>query len=148
MSADKNSRHNSFKPVKPHSYAVRAFGGLKVRHKLAVLHNIFFFVLAVSVYLSVIPSFSSHLDAARQRELKMISQIFAADLPLSSIQDSQDARDYHFLEGSAAQTKLSQEGQLYLSRHPGATWEQQADMLFRAGKAPDRYRRVTLPREV
>jgi signal transduction histidine kinase len=35
---------------------------MKVRHKLALLHNVFFFVLAVSVYLSVIPLFSSHLD--------------------------------------------------------------------------------------
>ena len=147
MSADKNSRHNSFKPVRPHNYAVRAFGGLKVRHKLAVLHNIFFFVLAVSVYLSVIPSFSNHLDAARQRELKMISQIFAADLPLSSIQDSQEAGAYHFLEGSAAETKLSPEGQRYLALHPGATWEQRAGMLFRSGKTPGRYRRVTLPRQ-
>ena len=43
----------------------------------------FFFVLAVSVYLSVIPVFSKHIAAARQRELKMIAQIFAAELPLN-----------------------------------------------------------------
>lgn len=57
-----SSRRNSYKPPKPPNYAFRKFGGLKVRHKLALLHNVFFFVLAVSVYLSVIPLFSSHID--------------------------------------------------------------------------------------
>jgi signal transduction histidine kinase len=152
MSADKNSRHSSFKPVRPPTYAVRAFGGLKVRHKLAVLHNVFFFVLAVSVYLSVIPSFSSHLDAARRRELKMISQIFAAELPITSIRDSEEQNSqthgaYDFREGTAAQTGLSKEGQIYLTERPASTWEQDGSMLFRTGKTPDRYRRVTLPRE-
>ncbi|HMF77806.1 MAG TPA: HAMP domain-containing sensor histidine kinase [Bryobacteraceae bacterium] len=147
MSPDKNSRPNSFKPVKHPNYAIRAFGGLKVRHKLAVLHNIFFFVLAASVYLSVIPSFSSRLDGARQRELKMISQIFAAELPLDTIQDSGGPGAYPVEEGSAEQTGLSKEGWFYLSQHPNGTWEQDAGMLFRASKAPGLYRRVTLPRE-
>ena len=54
-----SSRRNSYRPPKPPNYAYRKFGALKVRHKLALLHNVFFFVLAVSVYLSVIPLFSS-----------------------------------------------------------------------------------------
>ena len=62
MNLARSSRPNRSKPVKPPNYAFRVFGGLKVRHKLALLHNVFFFVLAVSVYLSVIPLFSSHLD--------------------------------------------------------------------------------------
>ena len=57
-----SSRRNTYKPPKPPNYAFRKFGGLKVRHKLALLHNVFFFVLAVSVYLSVIPLFSSNID--------------------------------------------------------------------------------------
>ena len=56
-----SSRRNHYRPLKPPNYAFRKFGGLKVRHKLALLHNIFFFVLAVSVYLSVIPLFSSNI---------------------------------------------------------------------------------------
>lgn len=56
-----SSRRNSYKPPKPPNYAFRKFGGLKVRHKLALLHNVFFFVLAVSVYLSVIPLFSTNI---------------------------------------------------------------------------------------
>ena len=54
-----SSRRNSYRTPKPPNYAFRKFGGLKVRHKLALLHNVFFFVLAVSVYLSVIPLFSN-----------------------------------------------------------------------------------------
>lgn len=145
MTADRNSRPNRFRRVRQPNYAIRAFGGLKVRHKLAVLHNIFFFVLAASVYMSVIPSFASHLDATRQRELKMISQIFAAELPLSSVQESQDAGAYRFQAGSAAQTGLSKAGQEFLSQHPEASWEQGAGMLFRLSKTPGQYRSVTLP---
>ncbi len=71
MSGDKNSRLSSYKaPVNPPNFAVRTFGGLRVRHKLAFLHNFFFLVLAVSVYLSVIPVFSNHLEAAKQLELQ------------------------------------------------------------------------------
>jgi signal transduction histidine kinase len=55
----RNWRNNDCKPP---SAILRLFGGLKVRQKLAILHNIFFFVLAASVYLSVIPLFS-HLVA-------------------------------------------------------------------------------------
>lgn len=56
-----SSRRINNRPPKPPNYAFRKFGGLKVRHKLALLHNVFFFVLAVSVYLSVIPLFSTNI---------------------------------------------------------------------------------------
>ena len=83
MSAEKNSRLSSFNRTKPPNVLVRIFGGLKVRQKLALLHNVFFFVLAVSVYLSVIPLFSQHIEAARERELGMVAQIFSAELPMN-----------------------------------------------------------------
>lgn len=57
----KNSRPSNSKPAKPPAFMFRLFGGLKVRHKLALLHNLFFLVLAVSVYLSVIPLFPGHV---------------------------------------------------------------------------------------
>ncbi|HEY3937107.1 MAG TPA: HAMP domain-containing sensor histidine kinase [Bryobacteraceae bacterium] len=116
MSADKSSRLSSSKPVKPPNVAFRVFGGLKVRQKLALLHNFFFFVLAVSVYLSVIPLFSRHIEAGV----------------------------YDFEQGSASQTGLSPEGESYLKDHPGRTWQQGQDMLFRSGKTPGLYRRVSL----
>ena len=108
MSPDKNSRLSTYRtPTKPPNYALRKFGGLRVRYKLALLHNFFFFILVVSVYLSVIPLFSSHIEAARQRELKMISKIFAAELPLSLTPESRDLEGvYEYLQGSASETDL------------------------------------------
>jgi signal transduction histidine kinase len=147
LSADKSSRLSSYKEVKPPNFAFRKFGGLRVRQKLAVLHNTFFFVLAVSVYLSVIPLFSSHIDAARQRELQMISQIFAAELPMSESREAKELSVYAYESGPAQATGLNAEGVEYLQKHPDGTWQQGEDMLFRVGKNAGTYRRVHLSHE-
>ena len=63
MNLAKNSLLNGNKQVKPPQLLVRNFGRLKVRWKLAVLHNIFFLVLAVSVYLSVMHVFTDERHA-------------------------------------------------------------------------------------
>ena len=42
MTGEKNSLPGSFRATKPPTAIVRAFGRLKVRQKLAILHNIFF----------------------------------------------------------------------------------------------------------
>jgi signal transduction histidine kinase len=129
---------------KPPNPVLRTFSGWKVRKKLALLHNLFFIVLSVSVYLSVIPLFSEHLDAARQRELQMLGQIFAAELPLRSAIESQEFPPYALSEGSAPELQLSAEGQQFLARHPAETWQEGPYTLFRNGKSPGSYRRVTL----
>jgi signal transduction histidine kinase len=89
-----SSHRNSYRPPKPPSYAFRKFGGLKVRHKLALLHNIFFFVLAVSVYLSVIPLFSSHIDfvegPANQVGLPAEGERYLRDHPQSAWPEATD----------------------------------------------------------
>lgn len=64
---EKSSRGSSSKPTAPPSFFVRTFGLLKLPAKLVILHNFFFFVLAISVYLSVIPIFSDHIASARDR---------------------------------------------------------------------------------
>jgi signal transduction histidine kinase len=120
----------------------RAFGGLKVRQKLAILHNIFFFVLAVSVYLSLIPLFAKHLEAAKEREFRMVSQVFESDGSLG------DLSAYGFREGSAVTIGLPEEGQKYLAEHPAASWQDSEDNLYRKDKRPGIYRRVTLPSEL
>ncbi len=163
MSADKNSRPGSDDyytssprsralsvhkaPVHPPNFAVRTFGKLRVRHKLAFLHNFFFFVLAVSVYLSVIPVFSSHIEAAKQRDLQEISQIFAAGLPMGQNSDTPAFGAYQYREGSAAEIGLSPEGQNSLRDHPATTWQEGQDMLFRAGAVEGQYRCVRLSHE-
>lgn len=47
----------------------RSFGDLKVRLKLIVLHNLFFLVLSISAYFSLIPLFEQHVASGRPREL-------------------------------------------------------------------------------
>ncbi len=142
MSAERNLRlsNRSLNPAKPPNYVLRAFGGLKVRQKLAILHNIFFFVLAVSVYLSLIPLFASHLEAAKQREFRMLSRVFVSDGSLD------DLSAYGFREGSASAIGLPRQGQEFLAAHPAGFW-QDDDNLYRTAKQPGMFRRVTLPTE-
>lgn len=148
MSGDKNSRLSTYKaPLNPPNFAFRTFGRLRVRHKLAFLHNFFFLVLAVSVYLSVIPLFSSHIEAAKQRELRELSQIFAAELPMRPGPETREFGAYEYQQGSAAETDLSADGQRYLRDHPGATWQEGQDMLFRTAAQEGQYRRVHLAHE-
>lgn len=145
MSGEKSSPPHNCKPTRPPNFAFRTFGGLKVRQKLALLHNVFFFVLAVSVYLSVIPLFSNHIEAARQRELRMVSKIFAAELPMEDGRSAdEDLSLYHFEEGSAQALGLSSQGREYLAANPHGTWQQDRDTLFRTSTQSGRYRRVLL----
>jgi signal transduction histidine kinase len=144
LSAGKSSQRNNARPAKPPNFLVRDFGRLKVRPKLAVLHNFFFIVLAASVYLSVIPVFSDHIEAARQRELHMLSQLFAADMPQLGSQRKAALLAYGLQQGSAAQLGLSPEGQAYLSEHPDATWQQGWNRLFRRANVPGQYWTVAL----
>ncbi len=146
MTARPNWRNSNQRDLKPPNAIYRSFGGLKVRHKLAILHNIFFFVLAVSVYLSVIPLFSRHIEAAKQRDLQMLSQMLDAELPLTARAAGDETAIYE-VENTATATGLSQDGQQFLKEHPAATWTQDGDKLYRLGKEPGNYRRVSLSQE-
>lgn len=147
MSAEKSSRLSKCKPARPPRFLARKFGRLKVRPKLVLLHNFFFVVLAISVYLSVIPVFSRHIEAAREREMQMLSEIFAADLPMTGAADRKSAATYRLREGSATAIGLSQEGQVFLREHPDATWQQGWDRLFRNSKTPGYYQSVVLSQD-
>jgi signal transduction histidine kinase len=148
LSGDRNSRLNTHKaPTNPPNLAFRTFGKLKVRNKLAFLHNFFFLMLAVSVYLSVIPLFSSHIEKAKQRDLRELAQIFAAGLPMSQGTEPAEVGAYEFQQGPAAETGLSGDGQTFLREHPDSTWQQGQDTLFRAGALKGQYRRVHLSHE-
>ena len=98
----------------PAHSASHAFSTLKVRPKLVVLHNLFFLLLTVFVYLSVIPVFSENIANARNRELHMVSQIFSADLPLEPL----GLGTYNYREGRPRESGLSQDGQRFLTEHP------------------------------
>ncbi len=53
----------------------RSFGNLKVRPKLMVLHNLFFLVLTVAAYFSLIPLFEKLVADARSREVAIVQQV-------------------------------------------------------------------------
>ncbi|MBV8898250.1 MAG: hypothetical protein JO051_17170, partial [Acidobacteriaceae bacterium] len=149
MSAERNLRRSNrpANPAKPPNYVFRAFGGLKVRQKLALLHNMFFFVLAISVYLSLIPLFADHLEAAKVREFRMVSQVFASELPQTGNGSLGDLSVYGFREGSASEIGLPAQGQHYLAAHAGSSWQDSSDNLYRNSNRSGIYRRITLPVE-
>jgi signal transduction histidine kinase len=138
-------RGNNFKTLVRHPArsVAHGFGALQVRPKLVVLHNLFFFVLTVSVYLSVIPVFSENIARARERELTMIAQIFQGNQRLQP--SSLDI--YNYREGLAHDLGLRAEGQRFLQNHPTSTWKQDGDTLFRNGKTSGEYRRVRVSPE-
>jgi signal transduction histidine kinase len=139
LSAEKSLPRSSSKPAKPPNFLARDFGRLKVRPKLVLLHNFFFFVLSVSVYLSVIPVFSNHIEAARVRELQMLSQIFAAEMPAEGPEKPVALKAYGLRKGSAGAIGLNPEGVAYLNEHPSGTWQQGWDRLFRRAESPGEY---------
>lgn len=125
----------------------RAFDDLKVRPKLVLLHNLFFLVLTVSVYFSVIPVFEDKIAAAEQRELAMVTVIFRAGLPMSGMASPENGDLYHYREGLARDVGLTKAGQSFLADNPEETWQQGRETLFRNGKAPGEYRTVSLSPE-
>ncbi|MBV8705736.1 MAG: hypothetical protein JO182_15900 [Acidobacteriaceae bacterium] len=146
MSVGKNSRLSNCKAAKPPNVLIRSFGGLRVRHKLAILHNIFFGVLAVSVYLSLIPLLSGHLEATREREFRMYAQMFSSGL-LNEQQSGADSSIYELRAGTAAKLHLSTEGLEFLREHPHAVWRQNSESLYRLSQSPDRFLRLSLAPE-
>ncbi len=54
------------------------FGELRIRPKLMFLHNVFFLVLASSVYLSLIPLIEGRVRDARERNVALYLSLFAS----------------------------------------------------------------------
>jgi signal transduction histidine kinase len=125
----------------------RAFGDLRVRPKLVLLHNLFFLVLTISVYFSVIPVFEDKIAEAEQRELAMVAVIFRAGLPMTGLSSAGNPDLYHYREGLARDVGLSHAGEDFLAKYPTETWQQGRETLFRNGAAPGEYRRVSLSPE-
>jgi signal transduction histidine kinase len=147
LTGDKSSLFNRLELARPPRWFTRHFGRLKVRYKLMVLHNLFFLVLSVSVYFSVIPVFSEHIAAAHQRELQLMVQIFSAELPLGEGDEPDELSIYDLQRGTAAELGLSPEGVRFLLAHPRETWQQGRDTLFRTSSVPGHFRRVNLSPE-
>jgi signal transduction histidine kinase len=120
----------------------RFFGNLRIRPKLIVLHNLFFLVLAASVYLSLIPLIGSQIEASRTRETALVRELFAEgkDLPEPELHIF---REQH---GTAAALEIPGDARLWLDENPGAVWEAPSGAdLYRKDPAGGLYRRVTTP---
>jgi signal transduction histidine kinase len=97
----------------------RAFGNLKVRPKLMVLHNLFFLVLACAVYFAVIPLFQKQVGDARKRELELVRQVFSSGVPVSQLKGLET---YEFRSGSAQDLQVPRSVRVWLDSNPGEIW--------------------------
>jgi signal transduction histidine kinase len=68
----------------------RLFGDLKIRSKLMVLHNLFFLVLTIGVYFSIIPLFEKVVADARAREVSILNQVPSSAGQVKLAQQSYD----------------------------------------------------------
>ncbi len=143
MSVEKSSHLANCRSARPPNVLVRAFGRLKVRQKLAVLHNVFFCVLAASVYLSLIPVLSEDLSATQTRDFRMYSQMFSSGL-LGETNTKGENDIYELAKGSPDQLHLTKTGVTFLANAPDATWYQNSQTLFRRSLTPDAVLRLTL----
>jgi signal transduction histidine kinase len=97
----------------------RAFGNLKVRPKLMVLHNLFFLVLACAAYFSLLPLFQKQVSDARKRELELVRQVFSSDIPVSQLKGLET---YEFRSGTAAELEVPRNVRVWLDANPGEIW--------------------------
>lgn len=145
MSVEKSSRLNSLRATKPPNVMVRAFGGLKVRQKLAILHNVFFSVLAISVYLSLIPLFSQHLELTQEREFRLYSRMFASGLIAPSGEHRSESDVYRLRQGSPDALGLTKGEMRQIEQRNGQVWNSAPDVLYRAAQgSPGVYQRLSL----
>ncbi len=91
------------------------FRDLRVRPKLIVLHNAFFFILACAVYYSVIPLVEEYVATSRQREAVLLGDIFLDRmevLPFGALMPS----DREF--GSAEELNIPVDVRVWLDERP------------------------------
>jgi len=121
----------------------RLFGDLRIRPKLIVLHNLFFLVLAVSVYFSLIPLIESQIESSRSRETALVREMFAAGMPLPE----PELHIFRERQGTAAELAIPAAGLRWLDENPGAVWAPAAGSpdLYRKDRASGLYQRVTIP---
>ena len=110
-----------------------------------VLHNLFFLVLSTATYFSLIPQYEKQVEGARERELRIITQIFELELPLSKVEGLEI---YDYREGRVADVALPVEAIVWLDQHPNGVWKDpRARTRNLYAKAPinGQYRRLTIP---
>lgn len=124
--------------------AFRLFGNLRVRPKLLILHSLFFLVLTLAVYWSVLPLFEQRVASAKQREFTLLAQLFGEDRYLPALQMM---GIYRYRQGDAATLAMPAAAIEYLNENPAAIWMQPAvsDTLYRRAPLAGWYRALTIP---
>ncbi len=118
----------------------RAFGNLKVRPKLMVLHNLFFMVLACAAYFTLIPLFQKQVSDARRREIELVRQVFSSEVPVGQLKGLET---YEFRSGTAAELEVPRPVRLWLDSKPGEIWWQPRNpYTFRRDPDTGRYYRL------
>ena len=124
----------------------RYFGDLKIRPKLIVLHNLFFLVLSCAIYFSLMPIFEHRVGAARDREISLVTQMFAEERPLPLVPGMEI---YEYAQGTSTELGMPREAIEWLDLHPSSTWQDtsRSHYLYRKERASGFYRRLKLPLE-
>lgn len=120
------------------------FGNLRLRPKLLLLHNLFFLILALAVYFSVIPLFEKRVASAKQREFTLLGQLFAEDRYLPALQMM---GIYHYRQGDAASLAIPAPALSYLEEHPADIFVNPSisDSIFKRSPIAGLYRSITIP---
>ncbi len=124
--------------------AFQLFGNLRIRPKLLVLHNLFFLVLTIAVYWSVIPLFERRVASAKQREFTLLAQLFTDDGGLPALQLM---GLYSYRQGDAASLAMPSAAIEYLNDNPTRVYlnPAQSDTIYKRAPLAGLYRAITIP---
>ncbi len=124
--------------------AFQLFGNLRIRPKLLVLHNLFFLVLTIGVYWSVIPLFERRVASAKQREFTLLAQLFTDDGGLPALQLM---GLYSYSQGDEATLAMPREAIEYLNENPTRVFVNPAvsDTIYKRSPLAGLYRAITIP---
>lgn len=120
------------------------FGNLGIRPKLLLLHNLFFLVLTIGVYWSVIPLFERRVASAKQREFTLLAQLFTDDGGLPALQLM---GLYTYSQGDAATLAMPSAAVDYLNENPTRVFMNPAltDTIYKRSPIAGLYRAITIP---
>jgi signal transduction histidine kinase len=109
-----------------------------------VLHNLFFLILAASVYLTLIPPFESRVASAKARELSLLTKLISEDRPTML----PGLASYNYREGSAEALEIPAGARQWLELHPGQVYRDMENArIYRLVPASGQFRRMEAPNE-
>lgn len=117
----------------------RIFGDLRVRPKFMVLHNVFFLILTLSIYFSLVPLVQERVTAAKNREFAIASKALEENRLGPNM-------GYPYAEGDARTLELPSEALAFLGDNPGRIYRhrtEHSEILYALG--PAGFRRADIP---